>query len=475
MSNQRHPKHVPALNTLTSLAYSAPVVPVLLLIASTNVLPGIYSKYYGLSLAAVSLAMLIAGLFDAFTDPSIGYWADRYNARTGSRKPFVIGGALFLIPSAWFLLNPGESVTFIYFLFWYLAFYLAYTLFNIPHLTVAKEVCRRSDDRNKIFAYRSLAGLIAFAIFMVIPMTSLTEGNEITPQVMHYLVVTAGILLLPMLYIYLRYLPTSAARPEFSKKSENPLRAMRELTNNSPLKLYLLGTASYFIAMSSDTALKFLVMSSYLDMGKYFGYLFLLTIIVSIIVVKPGLWFIERVGKKKGCLVAFAFNILSFSAMPLVLLKGDYSLHLYAFYSLSLGISTALANIAFYSILSDVSDYGTLKSGIDRSATCFSLQSLAQKTFMAVGIAIYIALADRFGFDPVASSQDEGVYWGLALLMGIVPIVFTLVGGLFIFLIPIDECRHDIIRRRLDAREVRFWRDAEIDKSRNEEKTLKIE
>ncbi|MFP6762111.1 MAG: MFS transporter, partial [Planctomycetaceae bacterium] len=38
----------------------------------------------------ISMVMLIAGLFDAVTDPSIGYFSDRYHARTGSRRPFVV-------------------------------------------------------------------------------------------------------------------------------------------------------------------------------------------------------------------------------------------------------------------------------------------------------------------------------------------------------------------------------------------------
>ena len=103
------------INHLTGIAYALPVVPVLILMSTNNVLSGIYATHHGLALSAIATVMLIAGLFDAVTDPSIGYFSDRYHARTGSRRPFVVVGAALLIPCAWFLLNPGEGATAAYF------------------------------------------------------------------------------------------------------------------------------------------------------------------------------------------------------------------------------------------------------------------------------------------------------------------------------------------------------------------------
>lgn len=454
----RQNKHTTALRPLVGMAYAAPVVPVVLLLTSTNVLSGIYAQYYGLPLASVAAVMLVAGLFDAFTDPSIGYLSDRYHARTGSRRPFVVGGALLFIPSAWFLLNPGGETSVIYFLFWYLAFYLSYTLFNIPHLTSAGEICPHSTDRNKIFGYRSFAGFIAFAIFMAIPMTPLTEGSEVTPQMMRYLVIAAGLLLLPSLLFYMRNLSEGEHRYNLSEQPESPVRAIKELAHNKPLMLYIAGLSFYFVAIASDASLKFMVMSSYLDIGEYYVYLYLLTVITSILTIKMSLKLIDHIGKKKSCIIAFVLNIVAFSLLPIILLRGDYYFHLYVLYSVLFGISGALGNVTIFSMLSDIADYGTLKTGIDRSATCFSLHSLASKTFLTIGIAFFIAFASWFGFDPAAPSQGGVVYWGLAISMGMLPMACVTIATFFIWRIPVDERHHDIIRRRLDSREARpLW------------------
>ena len=59
---------------LKYLAYIAPMVGFTILSTPVAmVLGGIYVKYFGLSLASVGAVMLLARLFDAITDPLIGY------------------------------------------------------------------------------------------------------------------------------------------------------------------------------------------------------------------------------------------------------------------------------------------------------------------------------------------------------------------------------------------------------------------
>ena len=70
---------------LKALAYVAPQLGFSLLFAPViTVLGGIYGKYYGVSLTTIATVMLVARIFDAVTDPLIGYYSDRLRARTGT-------------------------------------------------------------------------------------------------------------------------------------------------------------------------------------------------------------------------------------------------------------------------------------------------------------------------------------------------------------------------------------------------------
>ncbi len=53
-----------------------------------------YSQVIGLDPRLVSLAILIALIADAFSDPIVGYWSDNFRSRWGRRHPFMYAAAL---------------------------------------------------------------------------------------------------------------------------------------------------------------------------------------------------------------------------------------------------------------------------------------------------------------------------------------------------------------------------------------------
>ena len=54
-----------------------------MLIAGTNIVQGIYAKYFGLALTTIAAVVLLVRISDAITDPLIGYLSDRYQDRYG--------------------------------------------------------------------------------------------------------------------------------------------------------------------------------------------------------------------------------------------------------------------------------------------------------------------------------------------------------------------------------------------------------
>ena len=438
------------VSTIKGIAYALPVIPVVILMSSNNVLSGIYATHHGLPLTTISLVILVATLFDAVTDPSIGYLSDRYHARTGSRRPFIVAGAVLLIPCAWFLLNPGEGVTTSYFLIWYLLFYLALTLFQIPHLTWGGEISPIAEQKSKVYAYRGYGHFAGTAMFSIVPMLPFTEGSKVTPETMRYLVMVAAIILLPTLYMMLRYVPAGVHRVDSTRVPENPFLAMRELMTNKPLLWFVAVSVAYTLANAFYIGLLFIVTNSYLGLGEHFVYLMLFNLVLSILAIKPAVAFITTVGKINAFLISALLAAVAFLILLLVLLNTAYTLPLFVLFFTVYGFSSALVNVVAYSLLSDVSDYATLKSGIDRSATCFSLQSLSMKTSSALGISASVGLVGLWGFDSTAQLQEGDMYWVLAVCMGIIPAMLALIAALCIPHIAITEPRHAIIRKRLD-------------------------
>ena len=84
-------------------AYALPTIATTFLFSPILILQGVYVKYFGVGLETMASVVFIARLFDAVSDPVIGYCSDRYYARTNSRKPFVVVGALLMTVCAYFL------------------------------------------------------------------------------------------------------------------------------------------------------------------------------------------------------------------------------------------------------------------------------------------------------------------------------------------------------------------------------------
>ena len=87
-------------------AYVAPSVILAFLYSPMGIVQGIYAKHFGVAMTTIAAALLISRLFDAVTDPLIGFWSDHYYLKSGSRKPFVLVGGLLLVISGYCLYVP---------------------------------------------------------------------------------------------------------------------------------------------------------------------------------------------------------------------------------------------------------------------------------------------------------------------------------------------------------------------------------
>ncbi|MGL1901030.1 MAG: MFS transporter [Fibrobacterales bacterium] len=107
-------------------------------------------------------------LWDAITDPLMGYISDNTRSRWGRRRPYIFVGAI--ITGVSFMLmwqiypENGETYNFIYFLLLSLLFYLGYTIFATPLVALGYEMSPDFHERTRIMAVSQWIGQIAWMI-----------------------------------------------------------------------------------------------------------------------------------------------------------------------------------------------------------------------------------------------------------------------------------------------------------------------
>ena len=99
-----------------------------------------YQQLVGVDAALVGLAIAIALIVDAISDPVIGAWSDRLHSRWGRRHPMLFVAALPLDGGFVALFNPPADLTDFQGFCWLLVFgiftRLAFTFYYIPHLAL---------------------------------------------------------------------------------------------------------------------------------------------------------------------------------------------------------------------------------------------------------------------------------------------------------------------------------------------------
>ena len=450
-----------------ALAYAMPLVGMTLLtIPIAAVLGAIYAKYFGLSLAAIGTVMLVARLFDAVTDPLIGFYSDRRRVQTGTRKPFMLVGAVALAPCSYFLFVPHEGVSIGYFTFWYLAFYLALTIFIIPYMAWANEFTETSEEKTLVFSVMAVVGQGSGAIFYVLPLLPFFATTEVTPEILKISVFLGVGFLIPGLVLALKVVPDGPAHiplPTVDDQgqplavlsvSQQAKSVLSGLVNNTPFVLFVMAFMSLGIGVGMWAGLFFIYVDTYLKLGAEFAELSLWGMAMGATAIPIWYRLALRWGKRKTWLIGMALLAVVFLGTGLLRPGANGFNALFALNMLMTFASGSMGVIAA-PMLCDVIDFGRLRDGAERSALYFSIHALMTKVQIAIGGALGFVIVGWFGFDVQALEQTEFSLIGLRLSVSWAPTFFVLTAMVFIAMMPLNEARMEIVRRKLKARDER--------------------
>lgn len=122
----------------------------------------------GMNPAIVGLLGSLPRLFDAFTDPLMGYISDNTRTRWGRRRPFIFVGAIVVGLSfalLWQLpIGKSDAFYFTYFLVGSLIFYVCYTIFVTPWVALGYELTPDYDERTRLMGTQNFVGQIAYLV-----------------------------------------------------------------------------------------------------------------------------------------------------------------------------------------------------------------------------------------------------------------------------------------------------------------------
>jgi len=146
-----------------------------------------YSQVMGVSAYLVSLALMIALIVDALSDPLIGYLSDNTRSRWGRRHPFMYAAAFPAAIAYYFVWNPPSGLEgdalFPYIVTIAVLVRTLVTVYEIPSSSLVAEMSDDYDERTSMLSYRYFFGwtggtlMGAFAtIFILVPTATIGNG-----------------------------------------------------------------------------------------------------------------------------------------------------------------------------------------------------------------------------------------------------------------------------------------------------------
>ena len=418
----------------------------------------------GLSVILISSLLTSMRMFDAVTDPIIGFIIDKTSTKFGKFRPSIILGYAIMSVSVLVLYNfthvVPENIRLIFFIVTYGLYIVGYTFQTA--CTKAAQACLTNDpsQRPLFTRFDSIFNLFLFAAIAQYTSSYLSpKYGGFTAEAMQEFsatfVILAGIgTLVAVISIW------SKDREEYfglgGKTVKTKFRDyLSVLKGNRAMQMLIVAASTDKLALQTANNSVVMVMLYGIVMGNYalYGKMSMITMIPSFIIILLGTRYASKFGSKKALVVSTWLSIIGYVALFLVLFLGDpnqISLENFGImtalwigtFSLAKGISSISSGIVI-PMIADCADYETYLTGRyvpGMMGTLFSFVDKMVSSFATTIIGFAVAAIGFTTAMPQATdAYTQELFWvTTGLFMGL-PILGWICSLIAMKFYPLDE------------------------------------
>jgi GPH family glycoside/pentoside/hexuronide:cation symporter len=438
------------------IAYAAPAYALAVVGIPVYVyIPKFYTDVVGINVILLGYILFSVRIFDAITDPVIGYLSDRTASRFGRRRPYIAVGAVFIAVMMILLFNPPQgspSFETVWFGFSIYTLFLFWTIVTVPYESLGPEITFDYHERTSLFGFRDgflIAGTLAAAsapalVQWIFGLTGDPAGER--TKFFWISMLYAPILIGTAWWCVFSIKELQSPQPQ--KVGLSLLSGLRQVARNRPFMILL---AAYTIsAIGNNLPATLILFYVQYVLQSDLADLFLLEYFVTGIIFLPGWIFIaRRTGKKVAWLASMAVNSGAFVGV-FFLGPGDTLIYGILVFLSGIGFGATLAIPS--AIQADVIDYDELLTGERREGQYIGWWSISKKLAAAIGIGAGLSILGMAGYQPNVD-QTQQVQFVLRLLYALVPSLCNILGLVIALYYPINDRIHAQIRHAITKRQ----------------------
>ena len=429
-----------------------------------------YSQVVGLRADLVSIGILIALIFDAVSDPLVGFISDNFHSRWGRRHPFMYASGIPVAIAYYFLWSPpawDENMLFLYFVSMAVLIRTLITFYEIPATALVAELTDDYDQRTEMMSFRYFfawwGGLTMAILNYLVFLPEEKGGLEYVQGWQNYGLAASIIIFLSIMistagtHRHIPFLRQPPPKQDFDM--QRTIGELKEtLSNRSFFALFISALLSA-VAAGVSTSLSIYFSRHFWEFtSTEIGYMNLPYFLSAFLALLIAPWVSRRIGKKHGAMLV-AGLAFTMAPMPFILrLLGWFpdngtdalfwTLVVFNAVEVTL-IITSSARIAAMS--ADVVEDSELRTGRRSEGIFFAANSFAQKAVNGLGVVVAGQILAYIQFPTQAKPGDipQETLFELAYLYIPVLLMFYLSALATLSLYQINRADHSANLRRL--------------------------
>ncbi|AEF84811.1 sugar transporter [Treponema primitia ZAS-2] len=401
----------------------------------------------GLAAALAGAAFMAGKVWDAVTDPLMGYISDRTLSRWGRRRPYLLFGALPMALALWFFFTkPGFTGTGSLVIWATLALALlntAATVINIPYSSLTPELTDDYHERTSLNGYR-----FGCAIFGTI-----LGAAAVQPLVSRFPPAARGFsmmgLILGAVMLFTTLLTFFGTRERPHTKADLPTEGVfatyKIVFTNKPFVLLLLAYGFHIMALT-------FLQSILVYYTRYVYNREDLTTLAMIILLLTAMVFIpisvlvsKRIGKKRTYQICFV--IIASACLIIFALGHILGPNFFLGFMVYAGIGVGFSYVAPFAMVPDAIDFEAARSGERKEGAYYGMWTFVSKLGTALSAFLSGIILSLGGYI-AGVDQGAGAIMAIRFLIGPIPAIIFIGALVVMQFYSLDEKAYQEIQAK---------------------------
>lgn len=445
-----------------------------------NLLPGSLGIFMFFLLTAFGMDPFLAGLlgglpriYDAITDPIMGFISDNTKSRFGRRRPYIFAGAILsgvLFAVLWQLYpHNSQMYNFWYFLIFSLIYLTGNTIFSTPLIGLGYEMSSDYNERTRLMAFSQTFGQVAWMIvpwfWVLIANPNLFETQAIGVRRLSVVVGAICIVLGVLPAIFCRGIDASHMenRKEITFKTlmsnlKDLIRGIGLVFRNKPFVKLCAATFLVFNGFQLVASFSYFIIVFYLFKGDYGltgnwpAWFSTASAVTTAFLVIPVITAIaNKVGKRNAFIISTAISLVGYALKWWGFNPGNPWLMFMPIPLMAFGIGGLFT--LMMSMTADVCDLDELSNGMPRKEGTFgAIYWWMVKLGQAIALVLGGLVLKLVGFDQNAATQTAETIIRLRIADITIPAVTALIAIIVMWKYDLTEEKAREIKAELEER-----------------------